>query len=267
MASQESTSTPSEEEKYAKASTLFAKISTHFPSKTLGEERWYLPTLAALSYVEPEHATYLYNPPRAGEETSRGLTRDDISDRCGEDAGVSLLHRSSGEGGGSGLFVLAVSVATIPAPSPRRVVQAASQKATKLNTSPVFCRENWTNDVANRARGETWLKTIYKHNLGTSIGPLAAHRDFDKISREITYGLYLSDMSILNEIETELVVLSGILIQNLPRESTWHLRGLRRVGASMEDVEIVQQCVEMVAEYAGVKLDRLPRVQDIEHEV
>ena len=63
------------------------------------------------------------------------------------------------------------------------------------------------------------------------------------LSIEITYGLYLSDHSILDGVETELVVLSGIMIQNLPRETGWHLRGTRRIGVSYEDVETIQQCV------------------------
>lgn len=63
------------------------------------------------------------------------------------------------------------------------------------------------------------------------------------ISKVITYGLYLSDHSILNDVETELVVLSGIMIQNLRSETHWHLRGTRRVGVGMEDVEKIQQCV------------------------
>jgi len=63
------------------------------------------------------------------------------------------------------------------------------------------------------------------------------------LSIEITYGLYLSDHSILDGIETELVVLSGIMIQNLQRETGWHLRGTRRIGVSYEDVELIQQCV------------------------
>ena len=63
------------------------------------------------------------------------------------------------------------------------------------------------------------------------------------ISTNITYGLYLSDHSILNDIETEIVVLSGIMIQNLKRETGWHLRGTRRIGVSCTDVEILQQCV------------------------
>jgi len=34
-------------------------------------------------------------------------------------------------------------------------------------------------------------------------------------------------------------------MQNLPRETGWHLRGIRRIGVEFEDVEIVQQCVSL----------------------
>lgn len=63
------------------------------------------------------------------------------------------------------------------------------------------------------------------------------------LSIEITYGLYLSDHSILGPVETELIVLSGIMMQNMARETGWHLRGTRRIGVSSEDVEVVQQSV------------------------
>ena len=65
------------------------------------------------------------------------------------------------------------------------------------------------------------------------------------ISANITYGLYLSDRQVLDDIDTEMVVLSGIMIQNLKRETGWHLRGTRRVGVSFDDVETVQQCVQV----------------------
>lgn len=65
----------------------------------------------------------------------------------------------------------------------------------------------------------------------------------DWTSKAITYGLYLSDQTTLNDVETELTVLTGIMIQNLPRETAWHLRGTRRIGVSKEDVETLQQCV------------------------
>jgi hypothetical protein len=65
------------------------------------------------------------------------------------------------------------------------------------------------------------------------------------LTLEITYGLYLSDHSILDPVETELVVLSGIMMQNLPRETGWHLRGMRRIGVGREDVEQVWECVSL----------------------
>jgi hypothetical protein len=42
---------------------------------------------------------------------------------------------------------------------------------------------------------------------------------------QITYGLYLSDHSILDGIDTELIVLSGMILQNLTATTAWHLRG------------------------------------------
>ena len=71
------------------------------------------------------------------------------------------------------------------------------------------------------------------------------------LSEEITYGLYLSDQTILDGVDTELVVLVGIMMQNLARETGWHLRGMRRVGASSEDVETIQQCVSVFVSTCG----------------
>jgi hypothetical protein len=61
----------------------------------------------------------------------------------------------------------------------------------------------------------------------------------DWLSYQITYGLYLSDHTILDGIDTQMVVLAGIMIQNLPLETGWHLRGTRRVGVSQKDVETI----------------------------
>lgn len=128
-------------------------------------------------------------------------------------------------------------------------------------------RENWSSGPENSARGAAWLDKIYKHNHAATESTLSNHKDFEWISREITYGLFLSDHSILGPVETEIIVLSGIAMQNLPRQTGWHLRGTRRIGVSAADVDSIQQCVEKVAEHCGLVLDRIPRVKDIEHEV
>ena len=84
------------------------------------------------------------------------------------------------------------------------------------------------------------------------------------ISDEISYGLFLSETSILSAQETELVVLPAIMTQNLPKETAWHLQGCLRVGICREDVEKIQQSIEVLAKFAGRKLDRVPRVKDVE---
>jgi hypothetical protein len=112
-------------------------------------------------------------------------------------------------------------------------------------------RENWASGPENLARGESWLNQIYRENLSASTDWFLAHKDFDFISRHITYGFYLSDHSILGPIETQLVVLSGIMIQNLPNETAWHLRGTRRVGVSEADVELLHQCVRITSLLKG----------------
>lgn len=66
------------------------------------------------------------------------------------------------------------------------------------------------------ARGEAWLNKLYQGNLSTATDQFRAHKDFDLISRVITYGFYLSDHSILDDVETEIVVLSGISKTLLP---------------------------------------------------
>ena len=117
-------------------------------------------------------------------------------------------------------------------------------------------REHWKAGPENRAKGEEWLNKIYKQNLSTATDNFVAHKDFDFISREITYGFYLSDHTILDPLATELVTLAGIMIQNLPLQTAWHLRGTRRVGVSTEDVELVQECVSntMLQEFDDVRL-------------
>ncbi|KAK6334579.1 hypothetical protein TWF718_010036 [Orbilia javanica] len=96
---------------------------------------------------------------------------------------------------------------------------------------------------------------------------LIAHKDFAWITYNITYGLYLSDHTILDPFETEVVVLCGILIQNLESVTTFHLRGARRLGMTLEDVEGLHVCCEKIAKFCHVPVDKVLRVADIEHEV
>jgi hypothetical protein len=188
--------------------------------------------------VEPEHAVNLYNYLISTSQFSTPESRQALIRRLRE----ALVKNVSIQGVCKPLEAL-FSISKVERPEDKDYSCS---------------RETWQAGPENRKRGEKWLNTIYQSNLSTATDQFAAHKDFDFISREITYGFYLSDHSILTPLETELVTLAGIMIQNLPLETAWHLRGTRRVGVSMEDVELVQQCVSFPPDFeANLTVSRL----------
>jgi hypothetical protein len=107
-------------------------------------------------------------------------------------------------------------------------------------------------DATTEEHGYAFMKTIYRHNLPVIMKTWGHHQaDFEWLEKRIIYGLFLSDHSILSSIEAELVTLSSIMAQGLRQPSLWHVRGLMRMGVSMEDTESVCDVVKEVAKWAG----------------
>ncbi|KAF3243535.1 hypothetical protein TWF217_011209 [Orbilia oligospora] len=106
-----------------------------------------------------------------------------------------------------------------------------------------FSRDGWQADEKNLERGKGFLGKIYRHNMPRNDEKFTAHKDF------------------------EVVALCGILIQNLESVTAFHLRGARRLGMTPEDVEGLHACCEKIARFCRVRVDKVPRVADIEHEV
>ncbi|KAI6813392.1 hypothetical protein KC340_g16545 [Hortaea werneckii] len=246
---------------------LFKAIEQHFPSQSLGGDRWYILAISAIAgSVHPESAQQLYLYLVSKLEFSTPPQRQVLMRRLRE--------------------ALVKLVSVVGVPKPLEAVFSMAEVEREEDRDYSFSRENWHSGPENQQRGRDWLGQIYRHNDNQTAEMMAAHKDFRMsyplllsipfikrftgeswLSIEITYGLYLSDHTILDGIDTELVVLSGIMIQNLKRETGWHLRGTRRIGVSFEDVELIQQCIEKVAAFCGLRLTKVPRVADIEHEV
>ena len=117
-------------------------------------------------------------------------------------------------------------------------------------------------------RGTKLIELLYKQNLQSIFDTWGSYREeFVWLEKSVIYGLFLADQSVLSKEETLLVTLPGIMCQGWPGPAMWHLRGLRRIGLSVEDVEKVQQAVEAVAVWAGKSVEGWPRVTDIKHEI
>lgn len=109
-----------------------------------------------------------------------------------------------------------------------------------------------------------WLEILCAQNTTALFELFKKHRNFGFWVADITYGLLLSDCHILDDVDTEMVVLPTVMGQNLPRETYWHIRGTRRPGISKDDVRMVLECVHLVAESGGVNLNRVPTVDAVD---
>ncbi|KAK3197663.1 hypothetical protein GRF29_216g856608 [Pseudopithomyces chartarum] len=208
MAAHDFANDPTSEEALA----LFEAVEEKFPSNTLGDDKWYILTLATIvGGGQPEFAPLLYKELIKRPEYKTYGHRQALMRRVRE----TLLKLVSIVGVCKPLDAI-FDIDAITAPEDKDYS---------------FSREGWQCDEANRKRGYGWQSRLYKHDQGAIDDVLSSQKDFDWISKNITYGLYLSDHSILNDFETELTVLGGIMIQNLPRETGWHLRGTRRIGS------------------------------------
>ncbi|KAF7195785.1 hypothetical protein HII31_02920, partial [Pseudocercospora fuligena] len=256
--------------------SLFKEIEQHFPSQSLGDEKWYiLLTTAITAGGHPELAADLYKYLISKPEFTTSDQRKALIRRLRE-ALVKLVSVWNHVRDSSHLRNFHFTdlppkqwkqYSASPASKDQKTETTASQGKQHLPPPSRGFLENWSSGPSNQQRGRQWLDQIYRSNHAATENTLSCHKDFEWLSIEISYGLYLSDHTILGPVETEIIVLSGILMQNAPRESGWHLRGTRRIGVSSEDVEVIQQCIEKVAEFCGWKLDKIPRVKDIEHEV
>ncbi|EMD85480.1 hypothetical protein COCC4DRAFT_56882 [Bipolaris maydis ATCC 48331] len=251
MATTTTTSTPVPRDPTAdEALALFKAIEEKFPAKTLGEDKWYLLALANIvSGGQPNFAPLLYKHVIVRPEFQSAEERQKLLRRMRE-----VLFK----------LVIIVGVCK-PLEAVFDLDAAVERDEDRVLTGT---RQDWQCDEANLQRGEAWLSRLYKHNLqGVINNTFEGNKDFDWLTKNITYGLFLSDRNVLNDVETEMTVVTGIVMQNLPRESAWHMRGLRRIGVAKEDVEAIRECCELSAKFCGISLHKVPRVEDIEHEV
>lgn len=229
-------------------SQLFTELENRFKQTTLGDDKWYiLATSTLAASADPERADQLYlhlcNQPAYQTPESR-------------QALVRRLREA-----------LIKSVPIVGVCKPIEAILSISKVEQDSDKDYTFTREGWQCDETNHARGAAWMQKLYSRNTSSTLDLFAAHRDFSWLSEEITYGLFLSDRQVLDDVDTQLVVLPGIMSQNLPNETHWHIRGTRRLGLTKGEVQVVWDCVQLVARFFGVELNKVPTVEEVEYDV
>lgn len=228
---------------------LFNDIESRFKTTNIGNDRWYLVVIACLAasqHADAAASLYLHLvdlPAYSTSEARQGLVK-----RLRE-----ALIKTVPLVGVCKPIEAILAISKVEQPQDRDVSRAT--------------RQDWQADSANHERATGWFNKIYARNAHDTLGLFDAHKDFAWISMEITYGLFLSDRQVLDDVDTQMVVLPAIMSQNLPMETRWHIRGTRRIGVSKDDVQVVWDSVKLVAEFYTVDLDRVPSVDEVEEEV
>ncbi len=226
----------------------FETVESRFQAAGFAEDKWPILALTCITASpDPEAAGHLYT-----HLTSR-------PDRATPESRQLLVRRLREA------LIKAASVVGIP--KPIESILSISKVEAPEDRDYTSTREGWHNDEANTERGRAWFRKLYERNAADTVGLFDAHRDFALLSLNITYGLYLSDRQVLDDLDTQLVVLPALMMQNLGTESHWHIRGTRRLGIEKERVEVICECVKTMGAVFAVRMDKVPAVADVEYDV
>ena len=90
-------------------------------------------------------------------------------------------------------------------------------------------------------------------------------KDFEWLTKDIVYGMFYADDTVLDNVETELINYTAIVSLGLKVTVHNHLGGLMNMGLTLEEIEGVTKCGRLIAEWAGIFYLAIPRGLSAEH--
>ena len=87
--------------------------------------------------------------------------------------------------------------------------------------------------------------------------------DFEWLTKDVVYGIFHANDSVLGNLEAELIMYTAIVCQGLRVPTENQLEGLHRMGLTVGEIEGVTACAELVARWAGHDMKSWPNVREI----
>ncbi|KAH6988270.1 AhpD-like protein [Ilyonectria sp. MPI-CAGE-AT-0026] len=116
------------------------------------------------------------------------------------------------------------------------------------------------------ARGKEFFDTIWTPAGAARVREtlLKHHPDAYICNQKLIYEYYIAENRILGDVETELVAIAALITMNCPNQLGWHINGATRHGASESQIRFAYDLGKTVADAAGCRLGKLPRLEDID---
>ncbi|KAH8702976.1 hypothetical protein GQ44DRAFT_778295 [Phaeosphaeriaceae sp. PMI808] len=114
------------------------------------------------------------------------------------------------------------------------------------------------------ARAKKWFSLVFKEEEDRIFSGFADFPEFEWALKDVIYGSFLSDLSILGQVENEMVVLACVAGQGAGSPVLSHYKGLRRVGTSAEEAKSVGAVIEIIAHGLGVDTSNWHTAEEVE---
>lgn len=101
------------------------------------------------------------------------------------------------------------------------------------------------------ARGKTFFDKVYGKVSKRVMGGMRNSYDDLGVVAELMYGHVFSNLKVLGERDTSLLLVAGLIPQNVNPQLKGHLKGALNNGATVEEVMAVREMVLKICKEAG----------------
>ncbi|EIE83890.1 hypothetical protein RO3G_08595 [Rhizopus delemar RA 99-880] len=98
-------------------------------------------------------------------------------------------------------------------------------------------------------------KPLSRHTEKVIKNMYSTHPDLAQTALHHLYGPILSDISVLNPKETSLVVVAGLMAENIPLQLKGHRYGAIHNGATEQEIRKVESLVSELADHYKIPID------------
>lgn len=112
---------------------------------------------------------------------------------------------------------------------------------------------SWNDISKQRERGQHLFDTIYeRHSKKVQDNMYTAYPDLGQAAIHQLYGPVLAESSVISAKETSLIMVAGLMLQDVPAQLKGHRYGALHHGATQQDLERLEIMVDIIARHYKV---------------